>query len=175
MKNSKNHRGETTQHHISKAIFIKFGQEISEILQIFNFSWQLSWVFKILNFYWQMQSGGLSCIIMRNFVKICLMVFEILWFFKMAAAATVQFKNSLMLLSDEVRRAIVLPNFIKISHTIVEKSWFLDFSRWRPLPSWILDIWSRKWAAISTKSQSGISLCKSALYEPSSAKICQLV
>ena len=38
----------------------------------------------------------------------------------------------------------LLPNFVEIARTAAEIWRFFDFSRWRPPPSWIFEIWNRR-------------------------------
>ena len=79
-------------------------------------------------------------------------------FFKMAAAAILDFQICEILLSDGVWRAQT-HNCAKFRHnrrSIAEILWFFEFSRWPPPPSWIFEIakfyWlleSRGWRRIS--------------------------
>jgi len=64
--------------------------------------------------------------------------------FKMAAAAILIFKIWNFQQSDASRRSnsVAVPNLVDISQTAAEIWWFFDFSRWRPLPSWIFIFFS---------------------------------
>jgi len=42
-------------------------------------------------------------------------------------------------------RCIIAPNFVKIRQFVARISRFFDFSRWRPLPSWISEILKFYW------------------------------
>jgi len=44
------------------------------------------------------------------------------------------------LMGSEEPGCITMPNFIKICQPIAELLQFFNFSRWRPLPSWIYEI-----------------------------------
>ena len=63
-------------------------------------------------------------------------------FFKMAAAAILDFINSQILLVEGSRRLICInmSNFVRIDQTVFEIWRFFYFSRWRPPPSWISEI-----------------------------------
>ena len=63
-------------------------------------------------------------------------------FFKMAAAAILDFGNFKFLTVGAVKRVecIIVPNFVKIGPTAAEIWQFLDFLKWRPPPSWIFEI-----------------------------------
>jgi len=37
---------------------------------------------------------------------------------------------------------ITTPNCVEIASTVADISRFFDFSRWRPPPSWIFEIWN---------------------------------
>ena len=60
-------------------------------------------------------------------------------FFKMAAAAILDFQNLKFLTFGTVKRSncVTMPNFVEIAQNAAEIWQFLDFSRWRP--SAILD------------------------------------
>jgi len=89
---------------------------------------------------------------MRNFVEIDFVeigpsVAEILqffdFFFKMAAAAMLDFRNRKFywLMESRGPRRTIIPNFVKIGQSIVEILRFFKFSRWRP--STILDLFGK--------------------------------
>ena len=63
-------------------------------------------------------------------------------FFKMATAAILDFGNFKFLTAERSRgsNCIIVPNFVKIGPTAAEIWLFLDFSKWRPPPSWIFEI-----------------------------------
>ena len=63
-------------------------------------------------------------------------------FFKMAAAAILDFQNFKFLTPERSRgsNCISVPNFVKIGWTAAEIWRFFDLSRWRPPPSWIFKI-----------------------------------
>jgi len=69
----------------------------------------------------------------------------------MAAATILDFQNSQILLAggfygvkmhmgSKGPSCITLPNFMKVCQSVVELLRFFAFSRWRPPPSWILEI-----------------------------------
>jgi len=62
---------------------------------------------------------------------------------------------------------IITPNFVKISQSDAELLQFFDFSRWRPLPSWIFKILN-----FYCQLQSGGSSC---IIVPNFVKIGQTV
>jgi len=63
-------------------------------------------------------------------------------FFKMAAAAILDFSNFKFSTVGRSKGSnyVTTPNFVKIGPNATEISRFIDFSRWRPPPSWILKI-----------------------------------
>ena len=63
-------------------------------------------------------------------------------FFKVAAAAILGFENFKFLTVETVKgvELRLQPNFVKIGPTAAEIWLFLDFSKWRPPPSWIFEI-----------------------------------
>ena len=63
-------------------------------------------------------------------------------FFKTAAAAILDFGNFTFLMVGMLRRVecIRMPNFVEIARNAAEISRFIDLSRRRPPPSWILKI-----------------------------------
>ena len=64
---------------------------------------------------------------------------KIFRFFKMAAAAILDFRNREFLFAYGIwgPRCITVPNFVKIGRSIEEILRFFEFSRWPPPPSWI--------------------------------------
>ena len=63
-------------------------------------------------------------------------------YFKMAAAAILDFRNFKFLTVGRSRGSnyVIMPNFVEIGPNAAEILRFIDFSRWRPPPSWILKI-----------------------------------
>ena len=73
----------------------------------------------------------------------------------MVATAIFDFQICDILLADSVWSAQTLncPNFVKIGRSIAEiLQFFLEFSRWPPLPSWIFEIAKFYWLLGSTGS-----------------------
>jgi len=66
----------------------------------------------------------------------------IIRFFKMAAAAILDFENLKFLTVGRSTgsNCIIVPNFVQIGPTAAAIWLFLDFSKWRPPPSWIFEI-----------------------------------
>jgi len=42
-----------------------------------------------------------------------------------------------------------MPNFIKIDQSVANTLRFFDFSRWRPPPSWIIELANFYWMTVS--------------------------
>ena len=91
---------------------VKIGRSIAEMLQFFVFSrWPQppSWFFEIVKFYWLFGLRGL-----RNFCQnrsIGRKDIMIFWFFKMAAAVILDFRNREFLFADDILRAQTLNKF----------------------------------------------------------------
>ena len=119
--------------------FAKIGRNVPEIWPIFKFS---RWKFRIFNG-WDAQEGrtASACQIMVKSLKTRLRYdFSIFqdggrppsWIFK-------SWKFQLPVpLGGPI--CVTVPNFAKIGLTVKEIWPIFDFSRWRPPPSWILEI-----------------------------------
>jgi len=68
--------------------------------------------------------------------------------FKMASAVILDFCNG-EILRWKGSRHICLPNFVKIGQSVAKILRFLDFSRWRPPPSWIFKFVTFYWLTVS--------------------------
>jgi len=85
-----------------------------------------SWILNFVKFHWQTVSGRPRLIIVLNVVKISCYVVE-----------------TLGIGVERVR--ISMPNFIKIGQYLRRYSDFIDFLRWRPPPSWIVEFTKFYW------------------------------
>jgi len=77
-------------------------------------------------------------------------------YLKMAADTILNFRNHIILLAAGLRR-ITVPNFVKIGQSIVKIMQFVNFSRWRPLPSWIFKVAKFYWLEVPVASLSKIA------------------
>jgi len=84
-------------------------------------------------------------------------------FFKMVAAAILYFQNFKFLTVGQLKRVEVsqLQNLVEIGRNAAEIWRFVDFSRWRPPPSWIfknfkfLTVGQLKWVEMRRRAKFG--------------------
>jgi len=100
---------------------VKIDQSITELSRFFDFlGWQLApfLIFKIHSFYWHMRSGGLSCIIVTNFIRIGQSIAEICSTFQDVCRRHLGFWKFSNFIGWRVleshARCNITPNFVKI-------------------------------------------------------------
>jgi len=141
--------------HISMPNFLETGLSKADILRFFKFSKRPplpSWIFEITKFYWLFMWRGSRRISMPNFVKIGRLMAEIEIFqiFKNGRCCHLGFLKSLNLFAIWWRtlRRISMPNIVKIGQSLAKILRFFDFSRWRPPPSWIVEVAKFYWLTV---------------------------